>query len=61
MLCLVRRNESEWNESERNGTERNGMSEEIINPFLHLETITEWNGIKCDLPKISLTVNIDNK
>ena len=43
------------------GMECNGMSEEMINPFLYLETTTEWNEIKYNLPKIPSTIKIDNK
>lgn len=38
-----------------------GMSEEIINSFICLKTITKWNEIKCDMLKIFLVINIVNK
>ena len=35
----------EWVGMEWIGMEWNGMNEGMINPFLCLETATEWNGI----------------
>lgn len=41
--------------------EWNRMSEEITNPFLSLKMVVECNGMECDLLKISLSININNK